>query len=381
MKLRHIVPSLERQHGGPSVSVPALANALAEIGHEVKLLTTDASIRGPRTEQSRLRLETLTFPRRTPRSICRSPELHAHLGKRHDGVDIIHHHGLWLRTLHYSVLAKRARGVPLVVSPRGMMSGWAWRHRRVRKIMAQLLIHPRAFSQVDGWHATSDAEAEDIRRLGFEQPVLVAPNGVTEPTEKDRETSAAFWSMRCPEINGRRIALFYSRFNPKKRITELIDLWSRRPADDWVLLVVGIPDPITVTELNARAAERGAENRVLVQDGVSTPPPYAAAELFLLPTHTENFGLVVAEAMAAGVPSLVTDSSPWAELQRQKIGWCVPWEAFPRALAEATSLPPEKLAAMGTEARSWLLSRFSWADSASRLSEFYRLLCNPTQRV
>lgn len=375
MKLRQIVASLERQHGGPSISVRALSGALAEHGHDVELFATEPTLDAPRREAVANRLNVALFPRGWPGRFCPSTALRE--ASRLGPVDVVHHHGLWLRPLHYAMQTKRATGAPLVISPRGMMEPWAWRHHRVRKALARWLIHPGALAATDAWHATSDQEANGIRALGFSQPICVAPNGVNVPAEAELVAAREHWHARCPALRERRVALFYSRLHDKKRVRELIALWAARPADDWLLLVVGIPEGITVAELQNAAAAAGAAESVKVFDGTSEPAPYAAAEIMLLPTHSENFGLVIAEAMASAVPVVVTDTTPWSEISAAGFGWWIPWSQFPAAVAAATSLPPETLKQQGAAARTWIARRFSWRLAAQALGDFYLTLVRP----
>ena len=372
MKICHIVPSLEKRHGGPSVSVPALAAAFGRMGHEVELLsTTSAAIRN----ESEGRVATRVFPTHWPRQICAS----AALGKAVRGgqAEVIHHHSLWLRTLHYAHVASRSHRAKFIISPRGMMSPWAWNHHRWRKRLAGAFIHPGALEGADGWHATSNEEADDIRRLGFTQPVCVAPNGVLLPTADQLIAARAAWHEECPVTRNRPVALFYGRFHRKKRLRELVHLWLAAPRGDWLLLIVGVPEEYSVAEIQGWIAAAGGEGRIAVHDGADLPAPYAVASLFLLPSHSENFGLVIAEAMAAGVPALVTDTTPWNALNVDDRGWCVPWEEYNRALQVALALGPEQLAARGLRARAWVLREFSWDKSARELTAFYQQLPGP----
>ncbi|MBI2497081.1 MAG: glycosyltransferase, partial [Opitutae bacterium] len=226
MRLCHIVPSLEDRHGGPSKSVRALANSLAALGESVELLAT-AEARWPAMLAGRDAAVIRLFPRIAPRWLSRSPELRAHL--RQAEFDCVHHHSLWLLTLRYAREAARRRDVPLVISPRGMMSGWAYSHRRWRKALAERFVHPGAFAAAAGWHATSPEEADDIRALGFRQPVCVSPNGVDLPADMELAAARSAWLDLCPAARTRPVALFYSRFHRKKRLEELIDLWLSAP--------------------------------------------------------------------------------------------------------------------------------------------------------
>lgn len=368
MKLTHVVPSLEERHGGPSKSARALANHLARLGDTVELLSTvevghpvalgafdDATIR--------------VFPRVAPRWLCRSPDLQEALAET--DADCVHNHALWLLPLHYAHAAARRRHVPLVISPRGMLSGWAYEHRRWRKKIAELCVHPGALRAAAGWHATSAEEAADIRRLGFTQPVCIAPNGVPIPDPTELAAQRSIWINICPALAGRRVALFYSRFHRKKRLHELIDLWLAAPRGDWLLLVVGVAEEFQVDEVNAWVAAAGAQDRVIVCDGAGQPPPYAVASLFMLPSHSENFGLVIAEALAAGVPALVTDTTPWRGLAANDAGWCVPWADYAAALQVALARPAAELTALGAHARLWATREFSWPGAAGLLRDFY----------
>ena len=368
MRICQIVPSLELRHGGPSRSVRGLARAMADAGERVDLLTTLE----PGQEMDRDPAGTApvrVFPRETPRWLCRSPGLAGHLAR--EGYDCYHAHSLWLLPLDYARRAAARRDAPLVISPRGMMSGWAWKHRRFRKWLAERLVHPGAFAAAAGWHATSLEEAEEIRRLGFRQPVCVAPNGVEVPDAAALAAARDHWLGARPELRGRRVALFYSRFHRKKRVLELLDLWRSRPADDWFLLLVGLAEEHTAEELNARIASLGLTDRAAAVDGAARPAPYAAAELLLLPSHSENFGLVVAEALAAGIPALVTDQTPWRDLAARDAGWCEAWSAWPRVLPAALAETPAALRARGLAGRNWVAGEFTWRRSAERLLEFY----------
>ena len=371
MRICHVVPSLEDRHGGPSRSVRALAAAAAHRDPETVLLATHdarhdlAPASGP---QAKIRL----FPRETPRWLCRSRGLQRHL--RDTPYDCVHAHGLWLLPLAYARAGARRHASPLVIAPRGMMSGWAYRHNRWKKRLAEWLVHPGAFAAAAGWHATSPEEAADIRKLGFSQPICVAPNGVAIPTETDLASARRFWLECCPEIAGRRTALFYSRLHRKKRVRELVELWASVSPPDWFLLIVGTPEEFTPAEVDGWLRTAGIADRAAAFDGSGKPAPFSVAELLVLPSHSENFGLVVAESLAAAVPVLTTDQTPWRGLDEHGAGRCTPWAEWPQHLRPLLATSPEELAAMGHRGRRWMEREFTWTRAAAALADFYRSL-------
>lgn len=350
----------------------ALCAALAASGQEVELYATHPAAARAGERRTVGRLQTTEFRRDWPSRLCVSAGLRAAVHAT--TAEIVHHHALWLRTLHYAHQAARQRNVPLVVSPRGMMSAWAWQFHPTRKRLARAVVHPGAFEAVAGWHATSADEAADIRALGFNQPICVAPNGVEPATPAEVAAAAEHWREACPAVQDQPVALFYSRLHQKKRVLELIDVWLEHGPTDWLLLIVGLPQDYTPATLEAHVQRRSGRGRVAVFSGAGRPAPYAVASLFLLPSHNENFGLVIAEAMAHGVPVLVTDTTPWAAVQPEQLGWCVPWAQYAPALRAATAEGPERLRAKGARAREWVLREFSWLRSARLLDDFYAAL-------
>lgn len=368
MRLVHVVPSLEERHGGPSKSARALANALAKQTPTSLFATLEAGQRMAQIDDDAAQIEV--FPREAPRWLCRSPELAAHLANT--SCDLVHEHSLWLLTLRYAFAASRFNHAPLVISPRGMMNTWAWQHRRWRKRLANWLVHPGAMRGAAGWHATSQEEADDIHRLGFRQAVCVAPNGVDIPTQQTVAATRTAWLAEFPELGQRRVALFYSRFHQKKRLRELIALWHSLAPQDWMLLIAGVPEEYSCSEVSSWS--QGQPGQVIVADGNNRPPPFAIAELFLLPSHSENFGLVIAEALAAGVPALVTDTTPWNGLALHSAGECVGWDRYAARLRDFLSLPPAELSQLGRNGRAWMERDYTWSAAAAKLLDFYRSL-------
>lgn len=355
----------------------ALCAGLARANNSVDLFAT-ALASGTTPIQMDGLLRTTIFNRDWPDRFCPSAGMRRALAA--GTPDVVHHHSLWLRTLHYAHRSAKKNRSLFVISPRGMMSEWAWRHRSWRKRFARLLVHPGAFEAADGWHVTSAEEEGEIRDLGFKQPVCIAPNAVDAPTDDERTAAAAHWHAVCPPAATRPVALFYSRFHPKKRVIELIDAWLEHAPRDWLLLLVGIPQDYTPETLERYVRKNSGGGRVAAFSGVGQPPPYAVASLFVLPSHNENFGLAVAEAMAHGVPVLVTDTTPWREISRRALGWCVPWSEYPQALRAATAESPRLLCDRGSRAREWVLQEFSWDISARRLVDFYAALKKPHAR-
>lgn len=365
----HVVASLDLKYGGPSRSVFGLARAQARVAAPVAL----ATLGQPKEDLGPHPGLTIAWaPAGRPRRLCRSRVLRQFL--REHAFQAVHHHGLWLRPLHYAYQEACRAKVPLVLSPRGMMNRWSWEHHRRRKLLASLVVHPGAMAGASAWHATSADEADEIRSLGFRQPICVAPNGVDVPNETQLAIAREHWLEAVPEARSRPVALFYSRFHSKKRLTELIDLWVREAPKEWLLLVIGIPDEYTVAEVNHYVLCALGKGQIRVFDGTYRPPPYALASLFLLPSHSENFGLSIAEALAAGVPALVTDTTPWEELNRNGAGWCVPWPAYRDALADALREDEAVRRQRGRVGRDWVQHAFSWDQSAQQLMSFYPTL-------
>jgi glycosyltransferase involved in cell wall biosynthesis len=367
MRVALVTPDLRPSSGGPAVNVPRLAQALAGLGLDVELHTVGE----------------VPSSGSNPRFVGAAPTALRHLGRSRElrrnllaySADIVHAHCLWMLPLAYAVTAARARGVPLVISPRGMLAPWSLRRSRWKKALASRLVHPGAFEAAAGWHATSGREAQDLQALGFRQPICVSPNGV-EPDASDRaEVRAHYWSL-APELAGKRILLFYSRFHSKKRIKELLADFASLAGSrlEWHLLAVGIPEEFSVAELRSVAVTLGIAHRATILDGSDMRKPYSLAELVALPTHDENFGSVVAEALAEGVPVITTTGTPWQGLNEHRAGRWVAIPDFRGELGALMALENEELRGAGGRGRAWVLSRFGWDAAAQKLKTFYETL-------
>ncbi len=374
----HVTASLDPRHGGPSRTVPALAAAQTELGAYVNLVTVgpipaDFSAHYPR-------LPVHAFPAR-PGPLGRICACASGLAEflHKTPARALHVHGLWQRPLYHAAAAAAHHRIPLIVAPRGMLEPWALAHHTWKKRLAATFVHHRALASVSGWHATSRQEADNLTRLPswlhapsspLPAPTCLAPNGITAPAPGSASAARAAWLAAYPQLKNTRIALFYGRLHRKKRVAELIALWRSAPRPGWTLLLAGIPGDYTVAQLQA-LAPASSISPIVVADGAALPAPYPLAELFLLPSHSENFGQAVAEALAAGLPALVTDTLPWNGLNAASAGRCVPWSDYPAALGELLAQPASALTALGTKGRAWVLENYTWKASAQNLLNFY----------
>lgn len=371
----HTVGSLTAAHGGPSRSVTALCDALAQEGSSVNLIATQERPGLPTVLPSEGNVTVQLVPGSERRGYWRpraTPygQAIAWTASGASGGGVVHDHGVWLPTNRTASLIAQRAGLPLVVSPKGMLSEWALRAGALKKRVAWAAYQQRALRRAAAFSVTSESEAEDVRRLGLRQPVAVIPHGVVTPPAG---------ALRIRHEGGVRTALFLSRIHPKKGLPHLVAAWaSVRPAD-WRLQIVGPEDAQHGADVRRLVHENGLGDEVTFVGEVGDDEKwalYGAADLFILPTLSENFGIVVAEALAAGTPVLTTHEAPWRALEEEGCGWWVePGTAtIGRALAEATALPAGALQVMGERGRAYVETHLSWGRSAREHLALYRWL-------
>jgi glycosyltransferase involved in cell wall biosynthesis len=364
MKVIHVIPSIEEEASGPAYSVPSLSNAMRNAGTESCLVSTVSN----QVEEA---AGFKTFSRRRfPYRVGRSPEMYRWLCQEvsSGAIDIVHNHGIWMMPNVYPGWVTRGSQTPLVVSPRGTFSEWAMNHSKAVKIPFWHVFQKRAISGAALFHATSEGEYGDIRRLNFRQPIAVIPNGVDLPLLDE------------PRFGARRSLLFLGRVHPVKGVDNLLRAWAALESrfEDWDLRIVGPGDEGYLRELDGLATSLRVTRATFDGSlyGAAKEQAYRSADLFVLPTHSENFGIAVAEALAAGCPVITTKGAPWSGLREHGAGWWIDIGVDPlrRALEVAMSKPRQELAAMGSRGRSWMERDFSWDKIATQMIEAYRWL-------
>jgi glycosyltransferase involved in cell wall biosynthesis len=364
MRVAHVIAGLTGAGAGPAYAVRRLARGLAELQVLVQIQTLM-----PVPEHSDDFCGVVGHP---PHPVLRRLGISSDMRRALSVVDadILHNHGVWMMPNIYAGTVARERRLPLVLSPRGMFSEWSLAFSRRRKQVAWWCLgQRRAAAATTCFQATSEGEARDIRRLGFRQPIAVVPNGIDLP-----DLGSA---VSCADHERRRTVLFLSRIHPKKGVPILLCAWRRleRQFPDWDLVVAGPDERGHLAEVRKLVRELDLE-RVAFAGPVSGQGKqilYRRADLFVLPTHSENFGMVVAEALSYGVPVITTTGAPWQELEPRACGWWI--ELSEHQLAEtleaAMKLPKEQRAAMGRRGRRWMEQSFSWPRIAADMKSVY----------
>jgi glycosyltransferase involved in cell wall biosynthesis len=260
-----------------------------------------------------------------------------------------------------------------------MLSRVALDFSRLSKTLFWYAWQKSAFDACACVHATSFAEYQEVRELGIHGPVAIIRNGVDLPALPALHRAQ-------PVIGVRRVRtlLYFGRIHRKKAIDHLVIAWAALAADfpEWRLRIVGPKERGHGPELARLAA---GLPRVAIEDaiyGQEKWETYAEADLFILPSHNENFGITVIESLACGRPVITTKGTPWKEVETQRCGWWIDTgpDSIESALRGALSMPVEALDEMGERGMTWVKHAFAWDAIGEEMARVYRWLCSGAAR-
>ena len=373
MKVVFTIADLQPESGGPTRSVVSLANAAAREGIEVELVTLEYGSQGAAPMVPGEAVRTTLVPcrgalaQKLKWSRAFSPTLLKHCQPA-TGL-VLHDNGLWLPTNHCVAGVARATGIPLVISPRGMLATWALQFRGWKKKLAWWLYQRHDLQAASVLHATSHAEADGFHGLGLKHPIAIIPNGV--------ELLPAPITDHRPRTSDVRTLLFLGRIHPVKGLLNLVNAWASARPKGWQVVLAGQNENGHQVAVQAAIRERQLQpdfTFVGPVDGAAKWDLYRSADLFILPSHTENFGLAVAEALSCGLPVITTRGTPWHELVERSCGWWVEAAAEPLAdaLRQATLLSDAERHAMGLRGRQLVEENYTWPAAAQKMISVYR---------
>lgn len=342
--------TLEAADGGIARSVPRLARAVQDAGIAVTLIAPSPRELGvPNTILDGMRVILPTS--RT--SLWTNVRQQLTVAPRRS---IAYHAGVWSQLNHGFATLARRHGVPYVASTRSSLDPWALSFKRWKKQAAWWAYAKNDLCQAIFVHATSRLEVNHIRSKIPGVPIVDIPHGVETPCKE---------SLAAPPSRRLKRLLFLSRLHPKKGLEDLLAAFKKTRPTGWELVIVGEGSPAYERRLRSLASPLLNEGKIdfvgKVADGQKWDW-YRSSDLFILPSYSENFGLVIAEALAAGVPVITTSATPWESLITMGCGWCVPpGETTIRgALAEAFATDERCLREMGIQGAAWMRESFTW---------------------
>lgn len=381
MKVLHIVSSISRTGGGPSRSVQGLVAGLQAEGVEAYLLAIkplgEPWVDGVKYFRCIGKMKWFGVQKDIE---CAIDEIKP---------DLIHIHSIWQLMLHFGAAAARKKGVPYIIAPRGTLEKWSLNQKWLKKKIALLTYQGYDLRHAAALHVTADSEEVQCNNLGFHQYKIKSTNGVNLPKELP---------IKQKKQGGPRRALFLSRMHKKKGVMELVEAWAKVRSwfraqgleFNWICELVytksGSEELAYEAKVKARVEELGLSDQFIFTgplDDDKKWEAYARADLFVLPTYSENFGIVVAEALWAGVPVVTTKGTPWSDLVSNNCGWWIDTgvESLTSTLQQCLVLSAECLEKMGKNGHNLVERKYTWKAVVGAMKHGYEQLLNPCEHA
>ena len=365
MKILSFVSSLDLDCGGPSRSVPMLVKGLAELGVDITLMTIHSenmNIHALEGTTAKLKVLSPSFSRK---------EIAKYLAE--EKFVLIQIQSMWEWPYHKVMAEARKQGIPYIITPRGMLEPWSLSQKKWKKKLAWWLYQRNDVQKSACVFTTAKMEADHVGELGITTCKAIIPNGI--------ETDG--YPCKSSVGHVKKQVLFLSRIHVKKGIELLFEAWKRIHTDyqDWQLLVIGNGETEYIQSLERRV------ECLDLKDSIRILPPvfgndkirlYQESALFCLPSFSENFGMVIAEAMSCGTPVITTTNCPWEILNETNTGWCIDLSVdnLEHALREAMWMDANALYDMGQKASKLIFDNFDYRSITRKTLRLYEWLLN-----
>jgi len=383
MRVLHVISLLAAAHGGPTAALMGLTRAQHRAGLNPRILSTyrpqDSSADADQLRSEGIPVEWVG-PCRGP--LLWSPSIVPALRSAIAQADIVHIHALWESVQHNAAVESRRAGKPYIFRPCGMLDPWSLKQGGLKKRFYLRLRLMKDFHRAAAMHYTTEVERDNAIALAIKSPSIVMPNGVDLSDFADPPLRSAFRDKH-PRIGDKPMVLIFGRVDAKKGFDLLIPAFAKIQPQDAQLVIAG-PDLENYTPtIQAMIDKAGLRERVHFTGmlrGRERVEALAAAELFVLPSYQENFGVSVIEALAAGCPVILSDQ---VALHRQTtaagVGATVPLDVNTLASTLTHWLThPDVRHAAAAKAKPWVQSHFDWDTIAVSWSERYHRLLHAT---
>ncbi len=383
LNILHLVASVGQRSGGVGQSCLDLVRHQRVLGLNTTIWSLTSSTEAAQTagDYGLDGASVVTYPVLGPHSIGYSSAMEKAIASGRGAMyDVLHQHSIWMANSRAANEWRAAFGRPTVVAPHGTLEHYALKRSAWKKWLAAVAYENKNLRSASCLHATSNSEAVSFRRFGLVNPIAIIPNGVSETWLRSTGDAECF-RRRFGIPPDRPFFLFLSRIHPTKGLPLLLKALSGlgQRGKDWSLVIAGPDECRHTEELQALIQSLGIDKQVIFVGplyGQDKRDAFAAADVFILPTYSENFGLVVAEALGAGVPVLTTRGAPWEELETHQCGWWVDVGemAIRDALLDAIQRSKDELVAMGQRGKVLVAERYTWLQAAQRSLELYHWL-------
>jgi glycosyltransferase involved in cell wall biosynthesis len=380
LNILHVIPSVSPVRGGPSRIIEVMEAAVTEAGAQVTTATTDDDGWGRRlaidAQPIQINRATRFYARKWLEFYSVAPGIVPWLWTNVHRFDVVHIHALFSFSSIAAAIVARAQGVPYIIRPLGTLTTYGFRQRRhwLKRLSLAFIEGPILRGSV-ATHFTSKAEWDEAAALGIPMRGIVIPLGVGEPAPANREALLRDF----PTLEGRQRLLFLSRLDPKKNLEGLLRAFAelQHCRAQATLLIAGDGPAPYVAILKALARSLGIARHVFWLghiEGSRKSAAFAAADVFVLPSFSENFGIAAVEALLAGLPCVLGEGIAIAK-DIEEAGAGVVTAPEPKAIARALEqlLGDDTLRRdMGARGKAFAECHYSIRAMAEQLVTLYK---------
>lgn len=357
MKVIHYIASIDKNGGGTTEYMRLLSKELKNettLGIVTGLSDNPICIDG---------VPVKFFDNRLTRWFSLMSEFRTFL--KSENPDIVHINGIWTPQNWGFQKVAQELNIKVVLSPHGMLESWILQRNPLKKKIALFLFQNNAIRKADHLLATAQMEKESIRKLNFKNAISIIPNGIDLSELSDKQKKY-----------GTKKMVFMSRIHPKKGIELLLEAWRNLDTSGWVLEIAGegAPDYTSSLRQSATDLQNVAFVGALYED--SKWDFLRSADVMVLPTYSENFGIVVAEALAVGVPVITTKGTPWQDLEVCNCGWWIDLSVsnLQSTLQKVFQTPSSELELMGKKGKKLVEEKYDIKAVGKNMVKLYNTI-------